>query len=87
MTETALIQRLETKIDRLDRKLAAIAAEKKKGTWVKVGFVTDLTGWDREKLRQAREQGLVEFKEDAKLGRVYNLESIPPMFIKKTSSI
>lgn len=78
MNEQAIIQRL----DRIERKLSFIASEKKK-TWVKVGFVTDLTGWDHEKMRQAREQGLVEFKDDATKGRLYNLDSINPIFIKK----
>lgn len=78
MNEAALKQQL----DRIERKLSVISSEKKK-TWVKVGWVTDLTGWDREKMRQAREQGLVEFKDDAVKGRLYNIDSIPKVFIKK----
>lgn len=54
---------------------------KKEGTWVRVGWITDLTGWNKEKLRQAREQGLVEFKEEGKSYK-YKLESIHPLFIK-----
>jgi hypothetical protein len=54
---------------------------KRAETWVRVGWVTDLTGWNKEKLRQAREQGLVEFKEDGK-SYLYKLESIHPLFLK-----
>lgn len=82
MNDTAIKQQL----DRIERKLSVISAEKKK-TWVKVSWITEATGWDREKMRQAREQGLVEWKDDAKMGRVYNLDSINPLFIKKTLSI
>lgn len=54
---------------------------KKEETWVRVNWVMDLTGWNKEKMRQAREQGLVEFKEEGK-SLLYKLESIHPLFLK-----
>lgn len=50
-------------------------------TWVKPGWVTDLTGWRKEKLRMAREQGLIKYKEEGSR-YVYLLESINPIFLK-----
>ena len=74
---------LET-IDRdlkIVRKRIDLLLEKKpKETWVGVAVVTDLTGWQgREKLRWARENGLVVF--DRQKG--YLLESIPEVYITK----
>jgi predicted transcriptional regulator len=84
MSDQIILQKLE----RIERQLSNIARKNvKKASWVKVGWITDLTGWDREKMRQAREQGLVEWKDDAKLGRVYNIDSIPQMFIIKKATI
>lgn len=75
---------IKQEFNRLNAKLNTLMGSSKKETWVKVGFVTDLTGWDREKLRQARDQGLIEFKK-TKDGWFYKLESIPEVFIKKTA--
>lgn len=78
MNEAALKQQL----DRIERKLSVISSEKKK-TWAGAIWVMELTGWDKYKMRQAREQGLVEWKDDAKQGRLYNIDSINQLFIKK----
>jgi hypothetical protein len=59
-----------------------IYSQKKPNGWVKPGFVTALTDWDGEKLRQAREQKLIEW-EDRADGRYYNLDSIHEKFFKK----
>lgn len=80
MDDKAIIQRL----DRIERKLSMMIPEKKK-TWVKISFVTALTGWDNNKMRQAREQGLVEWKDDKEHGRMYNVDSINPIFFKTTT--
>jgi hypothetical protein len=50
--------------------------------WVKAGFVSEKTGWDHEKLRQARNQGIVVFqKRDT--GFWYDIKSINPIFFIK----
>ena len=74
---------LKRAFEKLHRELKAIAASQKKETWVSPGFVTDLTGWNSEKLRQARVQKIVECKRSAGNGWLYKLESIPEQFIIK----
>jgi hypothetical protein len=74
---------LKAEFERLNKKMNALAAEVRKETWVTVGWVTDLTGWDGEKLRQAREQKIIEFKKSSSGGYLYKLESIPEIFIKQ----
>lgn len=74
---------LKIELDRINKKLNALAAGHSKATWVSAGFITDLTGWDKEKLRQAREQKIVEVKRSTGGGWLYKLESIPDIFIKQ----
>jgi hypothetical protein len=74
----------ETKreLTRINDKLNKIVAGQQKSTWVSPLFITDLTGWDKEKLRQARQQNIVECKRDGR-GWLYKLESVPEQFIIK----
>lgn len=76
MDNTELIRRL----DRMDAKLNKIYQQRHKETWVKVGFIKMLTGWDREVMRYARDQGLIEFRTTTN-GREYKVESIPEAFL------
>lgn len=48
--------------------------------WVTAYFIRDLTGWDLKKLRQAREQGLIQAKRVGNSVQ-YLIESIPSVFI------
>lgn len=79
----------ETKeqFERLHKKLNALAtkilSEEQKETWVGPGWITDLTGWDYEKMRQARDSKIIEFKRSKGGGYLYKLESIPEIFLKK----
>lgn len=79
-------QATKSEFERLNKKLNALAATVRKETWVTAHWVTDLTGWDREKLRQAREEKIIEFKRANTGGWRYKLESIPEIFIKKQAS-
>jgi hypothetical protein len=74
---------IKREFDRLNKKLNEMAAVQRKETWVGPGWVSDLTGWDREKLRQAREQKIVEVKRSEGGGWLYKLESIPQQFLIK----
>jgi hypothetical protein len=74
---------LEARLDRIDKKLNAMAAANRKDTWLPPGWVTKLTGWNREELRQARENKIVEYKASPGGGWLYKLESIPEQFIKR----
>jgi hypothetical protein len=49
--------------------------------WVKVSVIRDLTGWDRERMRRARNNGEVEFKKDGNKF-LYNPDSIHPVHKK-----
>ena len=79
----------ETKeqFERLNKKLNDLLAAQRKvsETWVGPSFVTDLTGWNFEKMRQARQNKMIEFKRSPGGGYLYKLESIPEQFIKKVS--
>ena len=75
---------LKIELDRINKKLNALVAAPKKSTWVGPGWITDLTGWDKEKLRQARNANIIEFKQSNGGGYLYKLESIPEIFINKT---
>jgi hypothetical protein len=77
---------LKREFERLNKKLNDIATAQRKETWVSAGWVSDLTGWDREKLRQAREQNIVQVKRSSGGGWLYKLESIPEQFIKKQTA-
>lgn len=79
----------ETKreFERLNKKLNELAAGQRKETWVSPGWITDLTGWDCEKLRQARNQKIVEYKRSEGGGWLYKLESIPDRFIIKKQAL
>lgn len=77
---------LKAEFERLNKKLNALVAQKRDQPchWIGPGWVSDLTGWDAEKMRQARDSNLVEFKRSNGGGYLYKLESIPEVFIKKT---
>lgn len=76
---------IESRLDRIDKKLNTLLADSRKQQWVKVSFIQDATGWDREKMRQARNQGIVKW-EKRKDGFFYDLNSIPPAFLKQKIS-
>ena len=74
---------IKQQFELINKKLNALAASQRKETWVPVGWITDLTGWDSEKMRQARESNIIEFKKNNTGGYLYKLESIPEIFIKQ----
>jgi hypothetical protein len=77
---------LKQQFELINKKLNALAAGQRKETWVGPGWVTDLTGWNNEKMRQARINKIIEFKRSATGGYLYKLESIPEQFIIKKAS-
>lgn len=60
-----------------------VYSRKKEGHWAKQGFIYDLTGWDKEKMRQAREQNLIRWQEREKGVFWYDIDSIHERFLKK----
>jgi hypothetical protein len=71
------IARLEKKLDQL----LSLVKENKKPTWVRASVITSLTGWSAEKMRQARENGYVKYKE-SEGSYLYDLNSINDKFFK-----
>jgi hypothetical protein len=75
------MQELEQRIAKLELEIKFLRSNARKTrTWVKVSEVVRLTGWDKEEMRRARENGYIEFR--TKNGFEYLVESIHPMFIK-----
>jgi len=78
---------IKREFDRLHRELKSLKEAQGKATWVSPSWVTDLTGWSKEKLRMARDQKIVDAKRSNGGGWLYKLESIPQHFIKQKSTI
>lgn len=53
--------------------------------WVKSTVITEMTGWDNERMRRARNRGEVVWKKDDK-GFWYSPESINPIHLKKQTA-
>lgn len=70
---------VETRLARLERELKALKGPQQK--WVKSSVIIELTGWNKEKMRSARDNGLITWKTDDK-GYWYDLNSLHPYLIK-----
>jgi hypothetical protein len=77
---------LEILVKRLTHQLELNNRLITKKTWVKVGWIVYLTGWNLNKMRQARDQGLIQFRKTKEGTYEYLLESIPEQFIIKKVS-
>jgi len=82
MPPTVTIESLHRELVQIKKMLTE---QKEKGTWVKVSFIMDITGWNAEQMRRARQQGLIKYRKDPEKGFIYELESLPTMFIKAKS--
>lgn len=82
MTDTAHLQRLEHKIDKLERLIKSQQQAKSAGTWAGPSWITEITGWDKERLRQAREQSIIQFRRSKGGGWEYKIDSLHPLLIK-----
>lgn len=73
---------IETRLERMERKLALLVQDtRKKPEWVRVTFIMQATGWTKERLRQARADGVVKFQKRDD-GFWYDINSINPLFVK-----
>jgi hypothetical protein len=79
------LTRMQQQLDRMERTLSVLRKElmqeKKKETWVKAQVITELTGWDFNGMKKARENGYIQYKNTD--GFWYLLESLHPVHIKK----
>ena len=55
------------------------------GSWVSAHRINQVTGWNKERLRQAREQGTVKCKPSGTGCYVYLLESIPETLVQRNN--
>lgn len=74
---------LELKIERILTLLTRKESGKRKvKDWVGATWIQELTGWSGERLRQAREQGIIEARKIRTKVYEYRLSSLPEQFIK-----
>jgi hypothetical protein len=83
MQKQITLESIDKMLQRIDGKLTILLNKPEKKTWLKVSFVTGLTGWNGEKLRQARDSQVLEFRKAETGGYEYLLESIPEKLIKR----
>ena len=75
---------LKDQLDRIERMLTVLVTGKMKSAWVRSSSIAAMTGWDKEKLRRMRENGVVKVRRVGKRYE-YDASSVPPMFIKTPS--
>lgn len=75
------MQTVEQRLDRIDKKLTTLLTKDNR-KWVKVGAITELTGWDSKKLEWARLNEILDFKPVNGV-MYYDLNSLPDQFVKK----
>lgn len=73
---------LDRRLKRIEGRLSAALPQAAAKRWVKVSFVQQVTGWNKEAMRRARAQEIIEWKKDAN-GIWYNLNSIPERLINR----
>ncbi len=76
-----MLTRIEKKINALSRNSKTLHS-----TWVKASVIQELTGWGGRSgiMQWARDNGLVVFRKNKNGTVEYLLQSINPMFLKKT---
>jgi hypothetical protein len=77
---------IKQQFELINRKLNQLAAGQRKEHWVSVSWIQKITGWDKEDLKRARDQKIIEFKREGK-DWLYLLESIPEQFLKVKQAI
>lgn len=82
----ATLDQISNQLSRLERKYDLLIEQRRKPRWVKSTAIIELTGWTKEKMRQARENGYITFetRDDAngKLSYWYDLNTLSEKFIK-----
>lgn len=76
---TSQLEAIKKQNEAILRRLDNLA--RKSAKWVRASVITDLTGWDGQGMRRARENGSIEFEKRAD-GYWYDLNSLHPYLIK-----
>lgn len=79
--ESDELQKIESRLRRIENILYQEKKVDKKPVWVKVGWIRNLTGWKSWRLHEARLQGIIEWRKTPENGIEYNLNSLPDIFI------
>jgi hypothetical protein len=81
MTTTDPINEIMARVERMERMLAQLTQGKKGPAWVRASSIAAMTGWDKEKMRIMRENGVVKTR---RIGRRYEYDasSIPSLYIR-----
>ncbi len=58
-----------------------------KAYWVKAVWIMEVTGWNKEQMRRAREQNMITWRHTDIDGFQYDLNSIHPLLIKKAAEV
>lgn len=79
---------LEAEISDIKKTLKIIASQNRpKQNWVSAKWILKLTGWNSKELASAREQEIVECRDNERGGYEYLLQSVPEEFrIKKEAT-
>lgn len=73
---------LDRRLKAMERRILQSLAPKKEEHWVRVSTIVKLTGWNKERLRRARNEGTVTYKRENG-SFLYLLESVPQILILK----
>lgn len=80
MNDSATIQRLESRLVRIEKMVKSICQEKRE-IWVGAADVMKATGWSKDDMYRMRKSQAIVFKKMGK-GIVYEINSIPSIFIR-----
>lgn len=80
MTE---LEQIKKQNEAILRRLDQLATAAKAPKWVRSTVITELTGWDNQKMRRARENSTITFKKDNGGLYWYDLNSLHPYLLKK----
>lgn len=83
MSQTVTIETLDKRMDRIEKLLLNMGGGKKGSSWVRSSSIAAMTGWDKEKMRVMRENGVVKTR---RIGKRYEYDaaSVPVIFIRNT---
>lgn len=71
---------IDRRLTRIEKMLSELLAQKSAQNWVKAGDIMAMTGWDREKMRRMRNDGILRIKREK--GIWYDANSVPSAYLQ-----
>lgn len=71
---------IDRRLTKIEKMLVELLAQKKAENWVKAGDIMAMTGWNRDRMRRMRNDGILRVKRNK--GIWYDANSVPPAFIQ-----